>query len=716
VHSLVSTPDATERNQIKCLLLGASLSLAPIGYSLILVLFFPNNFGAGGATWPMFLASVCVTAAFIVGITRYRLMELDKIVSSGATYFLISFLVGLAYCVVVFLGTVLFSSHVLAGPPLSDALKVSTVALLLMLVLDLARSRFKKVLDQRFHREKYHLDRTLQRMGEAVHQLVDPPTLVQRLLQASSDLLGVNRGAVYLRQGEPPTYRLAGWTGPAPAHLELPMSSPLPEALATATAVRVFPWEPLPATAAQRQLRALECEIAYPLTQDGRVLAFLVLGAKGSGPYRHEDLNLLGAFAQITVLALGSAEGHQTIELLNRDLQTKVEKIAEQQRRIIALQSKLRRREMRAIEKIEDRGSKIEDRSAPGGYPRSSILDPRSPEPNGAEADALLTLDTKIVGSGPQLRRLLHMVSKVCRTDAVVLIRGESGTGKELLAHAIHNNSSRSGQAYVKVHCAALSATLLESELFGHVKGAFTGAHRDKVGRFEMANGGTLFLDEIGDISLDVQTKLLRVLQDQEFERVGSSEPLKVDVRILAATHQNLEELIRQGRFREDLYYRLNVFPVTVPPLRERREDIPELVLHFLQEKGKRCGKGPIQMDDEALSVLKACDWPGNIRQLENAIEQAVLLAEDNAITVTELSAEVRGVASAAAATLRSAWADSPRADGFAADLDGDDDERERERLQRALHAAGGNKAQAARDLGLARSTLVSRLKKYGML
>src|SRR5205085_10693924 len=197
---------------------------------------------------------------------------------------------------------------------------------------------------------------------------------------------------------------------------------------------------------------------------------------------------------------------------------------------------------------------------------------------------------------------LLSLGRKVSATDAAVVIRGESGTGKELLARAIHETSARAARSFVKVHCAALSPGLLESELFGHVKGAFTGAHRDKVGRFELADSGTLFLDEIGDISLEVQTKLLRVLQEKMFERVGSNEALRVDVRIITATHQNVEELIGQGRFREDLYYRLNVFPLHVPALRERPEDIPELVMHFLRRSAERFHKEVRDGDDDALA------------------------------------------------------------------------------------------------------------------
>jgi DNA-binding NtrC family response regulator len=311
----------------------------------------------------------------------------------------------------------------------------------------------------------------------------------------------------------------------------------------------------------------------------------------------------------------------------------------------------------------------------------------------------------------------LHLVRKVSASEAAVLLRGESGTGKGLLAAALHENSPRAGKPFVKVHCAALSPGLLESELFGHVKGAFTDAHRDKVGRFEKAHGGTLFLDEIGDVSLDVQTKLLRVLQEKAFERVGSSEPVKVDVRIIAATHQDLEQLIGQKRFREDLFYRLNVISIPVPPLRERIEDVPELALHFLRRYAQRSGKPAAQLDDDALAVLKAYRWPGNVRELENVLERAVVVADGLTVTADDLPPELlRAVEELAAPP----W---PGDDLDAYDFGSlgvraeraERDQRERERLVRALAAAKGNKAEAARALGLARSTLVSRLKKYGL-
>jgi transcriptional regulator with GAF, ATPase, and Fis domain len=681
VHSFRTAFDATERNQVKWLLFASLVALVPIGMTLYLAVLEPNAFGAGDGTWWMFAASVCFTLAFVIGMTRYRLMQLDQIISSGMVYFAISFVAAIVYYAVVFIGVLLGSR---SGPNLSQALSVSTTALVLMLILDIVRSRLKRALDRRFYREKYQLERTLRRMGRAIEQLVDPPTLARQLLQASAEVLSVSRGAVYLRDGSPPLYRLIDSLESPPPLVELSLGCPLVEAMQVRAAVLSHAGRSVRDDPIQRQLRFLGGEVAHSLIHEGQLLGILVLGPKALGLYGAEDLNLLAAFTQLTALALKSAERHQTIEALNRELQTKVEKISEQQRRILALQTQL---------------------MGQTAAPQTAVPAPGL-SPGG------------IIGSSQVIQQLLQLVKKVSASQSAVLIRGESGTGKELLARAVHESSSRAGKPFVKVHCAALSQGLLESELFGHVKGAFTGAHKDKIGRFEVADGGTLFLDEVGDITLEVQTKLLRVLQEMTFERVGSSEPVQVNVRLIAATHQNLEQLIATGRFREDLYYRLNVISISVPPLRERPEDIPELALHFLRLNAQRSGKIVTQIDDDALMTLKAYSWPGNIRQLENILERAVVVAEGSTITVQDLPSEIMD-----ARLKTDTWnAGSVNGDsrlprgtfGLRAERE-DRDRRERERLVRALAATKGNKAEAARVLGLARSTLLSRLKKHGL-
>jgi transcriptional regulator with GAF, ATPase, and Fis domain len=734
LHSFRSAVGVTERNQVKWILWGTLASLAPIGYSLYLALLERQRFGSGAATWPMFLASLCVTVAFAISITRYRLMQLDQIINSGVIYFLISTVVGLAYygICVVFTGLVLLDSRSLQGPSLGQVLAASSTMLLMLIGLNLIRGRLTAALNRHFRREKNQLDHTLQRMSQAIEQLVDPPTLAHRLLHTSAELLGANRGAIYLRQGDPPLYHLTEALGPAPALAELSSGCPLVETLLSQGAL-ALPTQTPPTSAGPRQLHFLGGVIAQGLLHEGQLLGLLILGTpteprglatEMSGGYTAEDLHLLTAFAHMTVLALLSAEGHRKIETLNRELQTKVEKIAEQQRRIMALQSQL-----------------------------SAIRHPPSPPDAQPTADSLPpTPESGMIGSSPQVRHLMAQVRKVATSDSVVLLRGESGTGKELLARALHENSPRAGRAFVAVHCSALSSGLLESELFGHVKGAFTNAIRDKVGRFEAADGGTLFLDEIGDISVEVQIKLLRVLQERTFERVGSSEPLKVDVRIVAATHQDLETLMRQGRFRQDLFYRLNVLPIVLPPLRQRAEDIPELALHFLRVYSQRMNKQVDGIDDDALARLKGHPWPGNIRQLENAIQHAVVVAEKPLVTVDELPADLhadplpftplpyRSVADTDAsfedeesildeqirevadhwspllsAPLPSSGIVAPGLLSVIQNERTERERRERELLVRALAAAGGNKAEAARALGMARSTFISRLKRLGL-
>ena len=249
-----------------------------------------------------------------------------------------------------------------------------------------------------------------------------------------------------------------------------------------------------------------------------------------------------------------------------------------------------------------------------------------------------------ILGNSPQINKMIDILKQVSPTDATVLLLGESGVGKEVFATAIHENSERAKSAFIKVHCGALPETLLESELFGHEKGAFTGATTKRQGRFERADGGTIFLDEIGDISPLVQIKLLRVLQEREFERVGGEETISVDIRIITATNKNLEEAVKNGTFREDLYYRLNVVEITIPPLRERPEDIPELATKFLNDIAKKYNKNISGFDTEVLKIFLKYQWPGNIRELQNAIETAVVLSTTEIITKESLPQQLNNI------------------------------------------------------------------------
>jgi len=308
-----------------------------------------------------------------------------------------------------------------------------------------------------------------------------------------------------------------------------------------------------------------------------------------------------------------------------------------------------------------------------------------------------------IIGQGRAMTRMFETLSLAAPSDATVLILGESGTGKELVANAIHQNSHRKDRPFIKVNCAALPETLLESELFGHEKGAFTGALTRRPGRFGQADTGTIFLDEIAEMSQATQAKILRVLQGQAFEPLGSGQTVQVDIRVIAATNRVLEEAIEKGEFREDLYYRLNVVSVTIPPLRERREDLPLLADHFLKiyaEKNRRIIKG---FSPRAMDLMMRYQWPGNVRELENAVERAVILARGEVITLDELPESIRALDTGAA---------EPAPDG--APVAGRSlKEMEKEMILRTLEQTGGNRTRAADILGISRRTLQLKLKKY---
>jgi two-component system, NtrC family, response regulator HydG len=310
---------------------------------------------------------------------------------------------------------------------------------------------------------------------------------------------------------------------------------------------------------------------------------------------------------------------------------------------------------------------------------------------------------SRIIGRSPRMTRVLETVATVAPTDATVLILGESGTGKELIANAVHQGSNRSDKRFIKVNCAALPETLLESELFGHEKGAFTGAIGRKPGRFELADGGAIFLDEIGEMTLATQTKLLRVLQEREFEPVGSTATIKVNIRIIAATNKNLEEEVKTGRFREDLYYRLNVVPIVLPPLRERKEDIPILVEHFLKIYNEKNGRSVLGFHPRALDALMRYAWPGNIRELENVVERCVILCRDEYVAFSELpeaiaEAEDFQVTQEIRSGLRTGMTLR---------------EMEKELILKTLAENDGNRTKSAGILGITRRTLQNKLKEY---
>jgi transcriptional regulator with GAF, ATPase, and Fis domain len=305
-----------------------------------------------------------------------------------------------------------------------------------------------------------------------------------------------------------------------------------------------------------------------------------------------------------------------------------------------------------------------------------------------------------VLGSSPRIREIFQLLAMVAPSEATVLLLGETGTGKELVAQAIHRNSPRTAGPFVVVNCATLPETLLESELFGHERGAFTGATNRKDGRFLLAHHGTVFLDEIGELSLPIQAKILRVLQAREFEPLGSNRTLKVEVRIIAATNRDLEKMVREGRFRDDLYYRLNVFPVVLPPLRERLEDLPALADFFLKKYAAKNRRGVITLAPETLQAFRRYPWPGNIRELENTIERGVIVCQGHVLTPEDLPLALQP---------RREW---PVADG---EMEPGLPELERQMISRTLERVAGQRQQAAAILGISLDELNLKIRSYGL-
>ena len=692
-----------ERNQSLWILLASLLATLPIGYLLWAAWNDPARLGLASAAWPMYVVSFLYTTAYALSITRYQLMRAEEIYHRGKMYVFVSLAVGLLYSGLLVGTTLLIGERLLTNTASGEAVAAGGVVLVVLILSGATRDRFQRVIDRRFHRDKYKFDQAMERMNMAVGRLVDRPALGRRLLDATTEVLRVEWGSIYLANDARGAFHLAAWHGPEPDEKALNPDNPLLDRLRREPTLRApHLLGPAASDPATDTMIALGGELAKALESDGVLAGVMVLGPKRSGmPYEDEEVALLGAFGSVATLALHSAGIQQTLERLNLELRDKVDKIAEQRRRILVLQEQL----------TTERG-------------QGTSLRPVAPADPG--------VFDEIRGSGPAVRRMLDIARKVAASPSAVLIRGESGTGKELLAQAIHAASPRAARPFVQVHCAALSQGLLESELFGHVKGAYTGADRDRVGRFEQAHGGTLFLDEIGDINLEVQTKLLRVLQEMAFERVGSSQTMAVDVRILAATHQDLEALIRAGRFREDLYYRLNVISIRTPSLRERKEDLFELAVFFLGRHAEKVGRAVGHIDDDAVEALLAHDWPGNIRELENVIERAVVLADGPALTLDDLPIEVRdpsrrrsparALVPAARPSRRPGRPSTPPRPASPTDpgadlapTDPEADAYERHRLLDALAESRGNKSEAARLLGLPRSTFFSKLKKHGL-
>lgn len=704
----LTATSSAERNQIKWMFFASVTSAIPVTYTLYLALFDRTGFALGSARIPMFLASLSFTLAYTVGIVRHKLMLVDEFVTRGMVYHVASqgLTIGYGVCVALamFFANEFNVSESIPGV-LQQVLSIGVLLTFLVVVLTWSRDRLQRSIDRRFYREKYQLDRALQRVNRAMDQLEDRHSLGLRMLASCREVLGAVMGALYLRDSNSEEFQLVAMDGNGVLPERFPDSNEAGERLKQEVTIQR-------ATAAandplSQTLKDLRSELMFPLVVDDEVEGIAVLGKRHDGtPYTAEDLTFLHTLAQFTAMSLRSVKVHQDFARLNDEISLKAGKIDEQRQQIAIMQAELT---------------------------GSTKAAPR-------EQSQELRRDM-IKGNSPAIRRVLNTVQKVAASESTVLIQGASGTGKELLAQALHENSPRRNGPLIRVHCAALSPSLLESELFGHVKGAFTGAHKDRVGRFEMAHGGTLFLDEIGDISLETQIKLLRVLQMRSFEPVGGTRTIEVDVRLITATHQDLNQLIKAGKFRDDLFYRLNVVNITLPTLAERTEDLFELSIYFLKKAAEKLGKRISHIDEGTLEALKHYHWPGNIRELENVIERAVVMCDGECVTLSDLPDEIltstrrpqsprrAAVSPASMPPMQSPAPEKPEIEvsspptgtvatvrsTMAESFDTEPDS-EIEILRRALLENGGNKSKAARSLGIPRSTFFSRLKKVGLI
>jgi len=691
VHSFFTAGSPERKKQVQVILIGAMTTLL-LAIPAIGGLTFFLTAQEVAALWPSWLFSVLyglivlttviLPFSLALAILKYRLWDVDTAINRSLIYMGVSVaLISLYFFIVGVLGW-LFGR--VARP--ASHLAVLAFTLTVAFVAEPLRHFVKRLVDRTFNREAYEYRKTLGDFSRELISINRLEDLPRGLCETVSHALGVRNAAVVLKDNTGPAeYRVAASHGLPDPIATLPIQGA--SFISNTVQEQQGPFAsqdlvdtPIDSGRLKGSLKAMEearASLIVPIRREGESLGWISLGEKKSETlYTSEDRELLETLANQAAVAITNALAFEEIDALNRDLKEKISKVEEQASEILRLQERLLDENRYLKEEIS------------GQYD-----------------------STEIIGAGHGLSRMMAVVEKAAQSDATILICGESGTGKELIARAVYRNSHLRDGPFVKVNCAALSEGVLQSELFGHEKGAFTGAHERRIGRFELADGGTIFLDEIGDIPASTQILLLRALQEQEFERVGGTRTIQVRVRVIAATNRDLEEAVAQGHFREDLYYRLKVITIEVPPLRERRADVMELALHFVGKYSQKYGKRILKIDDEVLERFKRYGWPGNVRELENVIERSVVLGRGVSLALEDIPMELQildpsiGRGRARDAGLAP---DGPLTDAIG--------EIERKRLIEALEEAHGNKSRAARSLGLKRSTFFNKLKKYGLL
>jgi len=691
VHSFFAAESAERRRQVQVVLIGALTTFmlaVPVTFGLLYFLTDP----VGTARLPGWVFSVLyglivfttviLPVSMAVAILRYRLWDLDMAISQSLNYMGVTVVLIALYFFILGLTGWLFGRLVKPSSNLAVLVFTLTVAA----VAEPLRRFVKRVVDRTFNREILEYRETLGTFSRELvtfHQLED---LIQRLCDTVHRALGADNMVAAVRGLETEALRCVKSSSGVTTEDEhtLVSGARILSRISSRVAGTLDPEEflaredlPPEERPWLESVHALRFRLLVPLLREQRFLGWIALREKKSEAlYSSQDRELLETMGNQAAVAIDNALAFETIQELNRALQAKVEKVEEQQSEILRLQDRLLGENRYFKDQIQ------------GQYDF-----------------------TEIVGAGHGLREVMKVVGMGARSDATVLITGETGTGKELIARAIHFNSERKSGPFIRVNCAALAEGLLLSELFGHEKGAFTGAHERRLGRFELAEGGSIFLDEVGEISANTQVSLLRVLQEREFERVGGNRTLRADVRVIAATNRDLEEAVRMGGFRLDLYYRLKVIPVEVPPLRERGGDIFELALHFVDKYARKYGKKITGVTEEVMDCFKVYSWPGNVREMENVIERSVVINTGTTLEMRHIPMELR-VVEGAADLRRAGGAERGESGSYRDMLEG----LETKKLLDALQQAGGNKSRAARSLGLKRSTFFNKLKRYGLL
>ncbi|RMH42837.1 MAG: GAF domain-containing protein [Deltaproteobacteria bacterium] len=615
-------------------------------------------FVAGGFKPFIGVAMIGGTTSVVLAMTRTPFGELDRMWRRSGGHVIATALAGALF--LAFIGAAGGAASTLSGGNFTASLGATLVAAALF---GPVRARLQQMVDARFARDRSRIRALLREAAEAAAATLDLDALLGGVVHRVRDALSADGAAIFEADDH-----VGGWRRVAVAG-----TVPIGDVLAPRDPISLR----LRAAFAARSTRELAARIlGVPLAVDGGQIALVVAPRDDRNGFDDEERELLQTVAAQLAVAINNARAHTELHRLNDKL-----------RREYARAEKRRRQIARLKERVEE-----ENRELLG---QLASRDGRQP----------------VIGSG--LRATFELVQKVARTNATALVLGETGVGKELIARAIHAGSRRRGGPFVVVDCGAISPGLFESALFGHERGAFTGAVRSQPGAFRSADGGTVFLDEIGELPLDLQPKLLRVLQEREVHPVGADQPVPVDVRVVAGTNRNLREEVARGAFREDLLYRLQVVEIHVPPLRDRRDDIPALADYFLEGIAQRTGRPKKRLDPAAMDALRDYPWPGNVRELEHAMEAAVVYAEGDVIRASDLPIfddvfRARGQRALAAAA-------GPQAGGPRHGLRETLEELERQRLIDALREHDGNRTRAAKALGISRGALLRRLKRYAI-